>query len=327
MAETHDPEVPSGVLQAFGLAGAEPHVLVGGTMNRHWLVAGVDQQVVLRQYHPSRERAAVEWEQSLVRHAGARGWPVALPRVARDGGSIVEHDGTVWAAAPFLDGEPRATDSVAMANIHGRLLGRLHRDFASFERTEQRPGFGKVWELDEWVRSADAGSFNDLLRAFGQDFPGLATEIRKQRYRNLRELSRLKYPDLPDMPTHGDFQRSNLLWKDGQLSGVLDFDLCRRDALVCDIAALLVPLQPLETRLAAALVEGYQSVRRLSSLEFDLLPALARASMLAWVAFLLVEWRVRGLLPVGIARTMTSRFPALDAAAAEFRALGGVRAG
>lgn len=327
MGESQSPEVPAAVLQAFDLGGAAPRVIHGGAVNRHWLVGAAGRQMVLRQYHASRTWAAVEWEQALVRHAAMRGWPVAAPGATGARAPMFGCDGRLWAVAPLLEGEPRPSDSVALANIHGRLLGRLHHDLASFETQGQRPGLGKAWELDEWVRAADAGSFNDLLREFGKDYPGLAAEIRRQRYRNLRELSRLKYPDLPDMPIHGDFRPGNLLWKDGQLSGVLDFDQCRRDALVCDVALLLVPSLPLDVRLAAALIEGYQAVRKLSSLEFELLPALARASMLAWVAFLLVEWRLNGVQPTGIARTMTSRFPAFDAAAAGFRALGVVRAG
>jgi len=52
-----------------------------------------------------------------------------------------------------------------------------------------------------------------------------------------------------------------------------------------------------------------------------LLPALVRASLLWWVALLLVGWRLTGDAPAGIQRTMNQRFPAFDAFEPEVRAL------
>jgi Ser/Thr protein kinase RdoA (MazF antagonist) len=227
----------------------------------------------------------------------------------------------VWSCHRFLDGEPAASDTPASRHIAGRLLGRLHKDLASFEVGGQRPGLGKTWELDVMVEPAGMGTFNALVAGFGREYPELAATIRRQRYRNLRELSRLHYPDLADHPVHGDFSPPNLLFKDGQLTGLLDFDFSRQDAWLCDLAPLLMPFQPLEPRLAAGLFDGYQSVRRLSEAEWDLLPALVRASLLWWVAHLLVRWRFTGSAPAGIARTLNQRFPAFDAFEPEVRAL------
>ncbi|MGE3077002.1 MAG: phosphotransferase enzyme family protein [Dehalococcoidia bacterium] len=317
--------VPEQVLDAFGLAGAKPTMFERGLVNRHWLASRVEESIVIRRYHPSRTAAAIGWEQRLVRRAASRSWPVAAPIPAADGSHLVSHEGRFWAAAPFLPGEPRNLESgtPAQYNIVGRLLGRLHRDLASFASEGQRPDFGKVWELDAWVAPAGFGSFNQLLRDFELEYPDLAQLVRRQRYRSLRELSRLKYPDLPELPIHGDFQRFNLLWQDGQLTGLLDFDQSRCDALVADLAPLLMPHMPLELPFARALLEGYQSVRALSDTEWDLLPALVRASLLWWVAYVLADWRKTKVEPGAILRTMTVRFPAFDAREAEFRTLRG----
>lgn len=321
MDEAPSDPIPEEVLEAFGFAGAQTSRFEHGVMNRHWLVALDERRCVIGRYHRFRSRPAIEWEQSLVDYAGTRGWPVARALASREGSRIIEHDGRLWTAAPYLEGELAPVDSVAAFNIRGRLLGRLHRDLAGFEQEGQRSDAGKTWELDLFVGPAEAGSFNDLLAAFSRDYPELATLIRRQRYRNLRDLSRLKYPDLTDLPIHGDFGNWNLLWKGGQLTGLVDFDQCRRDALLCDVAPLLMPFMPLEARLASALIEGYQSVRPLSDSEWALLPSLVRAALLRWVAFLLVGWRMEGGEPDGIARTMTVRFPAFDTAEHALRAL------
>ena len=314
-------EFPLPVLVAFGLSSATPKLLEGGRMNRHWLVGSPSGQLVIRRSNLTRTAPAVLWEHALVRFAGSRQWPVALPLPTSNGSTVFEHDGAVWSVAPFLEGDPGREDSPALRTIYGRLLARLHRDLQSFPEAEQRPGIGKTWELDIMVEPAGAGSFNALLAAFAREHPELAANIRRQRYRNLRELSRLHYPDLPDRPIHGDFQPWNLLFREGQLSGVLDFDQCRRDALACDIAPLLVPFQPLDIRLATAFLRGYESVLPLSDAEWELLPALIRAALLWWLAHLLVRWRLDGGDATAIARTINHRFPALDAAEPAFRAI------
>jgi len=322
-----DPEsaIPEEILRAFDTAGAAISPLPAGRMNRHWLVETAARKVVLRRYSRLRTRLAIEWEQALVRHAGSKGWPVPVPIPAGSGETVLVHDSGLWSAMPFLEGAPRESTGAAAYRITGRLLGRFHRDLSDFPVEGQRPGLGKTWELDVLVEPAGAGTFNALLAALARDHADLAAKVRRQRYRNLRELARLHYPDLPDRPIHGDFHRSNLLFSDGELTGVLDFDQCRLDALACDLAPLLVPFQPLEIPHAAALLDGYQAVRPLSDLEWAILPALGRASLLWWVAFLLATWRVTGSEAAleGIARTANERFPALDAWEPEFRRLYG----
>ena len=313
--------VPAEVLEAFGFEGASLEQFPTGLFNTHWLATAGDRMAVIRRYNLARTTAAAAWEQTLVEHAGAKGWPVAVAMRTATGATLHEHGERLWSAMAHLEGRAAPEDRPARYHIVGRLLGRLHQDLASFELPGQRPDTGKSWELDVSVAPANAGTFNGLLGLFAAEHPDLAWTIRRQRYRNLRDLSRLHYPDLPDRPIHGDFQRNNLLWSEGQLSGLLDFDLCRRDALACDIAPLLMPHMPLDLKLAAALLEGYQEVRPLSDAEWEVLPSLVRASLLSWVAHLLVEWRLNGLPPDGIARTMTVRFPAFDTAEPAFRAL------
>jgi homoserine kinase type II len=248
---------------------------------------------------------------------------VAVPLATSAGTSVVEHDGRLWTAGPFLDGQPEAEPSASRFRIRGRLLGRLHRDLEEFDLPGQRPQFGKTWELDTWLVPSNVGTFNSVLAQFARDYGDLAASVRRSRHRNLRELSRLHYPDLPDLAIHGDFQNNNLLWSGGQLTGLLDFDFARRDALACDLSTILIPFQPLPLKHAGAFLNGYQAARPLSDREWALLPALARASLLWWVALLMAWWRT-GANPNaarGIARTMALRMPALDRWEEAFRSL------
>jgi hypothetical protein len=172
-----------------------------------------------------------------------------------------------FALFPWLRGQPGPAHNVAHLRIKGRLLARLHRDMASYGATEQRPGFGRIWELDLPLQSSRFATFNEMLREFGRDHTRLASAVRAQRYRSLRELARYGYGDLADVYIHGDFQRDNLLFDRGELAGVLDFDHAHRDARAVDIAWSIImtaaSLRPDGDRcLAAAIVAGYAETRR-----------------------------------------------------------------
>jgi Ser/Thr protein kinase RdoA (MazF antagonist) len=313
--------VPARVLEAYGLTGAGLSRLPGS--GACWVTSAEGPRLVLKRRRAPGPLGGVAWETGLREAAGRAGWPVAEPMAAADGAAGVLVEGEVWTCERWRPGAARAGETVATWRILGRLLGRLHGDLAAADPLEQRPGLGKVWELDVLTEGAGVGSFNRLVAAMGRDYPDLATAIRRERYANLRELARLGYPELPEQPIHGDFAPKNLLWSDGELTGVLDWEFARRDAAMCDLAPLLMPFGPLEMEFARALFEGYSAVRPISNQEFGLLPALVRASLLWWVTVLLIRWRRDGAEPSGIARTMTVRLPAFERFALELGELRG----
>ena len=323
LAET----VPPDVLEAFGFAGAACDRLSGGNVNAHWLATLGDESRVFARHHIARPAAAVTWAQSLEEFAAERGWPIPQGFSTISGATIVEHGGLLWSAAAYVPGEHPSASSVPMHHIYGRMLARLHHDIESFPVEGQRPAAGKAWELDTWVAPAQSGTFNDLLALFGREYGELAAGVRRYRYRNLRELSRLHYPDLADRPIHGDWSADNLLWKDGTLAAVLDFDFSRRDALACDIAANF-PWDDRGPGVIAAFLRGYEEERPLDDAEWDVLPALARAQLLFHVAIRLVEWRLLGDdgVPHSVARTVGRRLPRTEQLERQLGELRGARA-
>ena len=308
-------EPPDRVLAAYGLAGAPRTPLDGG---QAWAVRA-EPPVVLKRRRLPGSGAGAEWEAELRQLAAELGWPAG--RVVRtvDGAAAVTGatGGETWTCETWLPGERREVRSVAGWRIVGRLLGRLHSDFARSDPGVQRPGLGKAWELDVLTEATGVGTFNRLVAAFGHAYPELAASIRRERYRNLRELARLGYPDLPEQPIHGGFSPGHLLWTGGELTGVIGWEFARRDAAMCDLAPLLMPRGPLELPFAQALFEGYATVRPVSNQEFGLLPALVRASLLWEVTVLLIGWRLGGGDPDRVVHTMEERFPAFERYALE----------
>ena len=303
------------VLECFGYHATTVHNAEGGQVNRTWRAETERGPVAVRRYHPMRRTAAVAWEHELLEFAASQGWPVARALPTPEGITVVEYEGALWSVFRWLDGAPATEEHPGIAHIAGRLLARLHRDLERFPGEGQRPGTGKIWELDIVAEAAGSASFNTLLAEFGEQHADLATGIRRQRYRNLRELSALHYPDLPDRVVHGDFGFENLLFADGQVSGVLDFDWCRRDALATDIATWIAPFSQRDIAVTRSFLEGYQEARPLDDIEWLLLPALMRAQLVHFCAFRLVEWKLLGWerAVASIGRTVGERFGLVDA--------------
>jgi Ser/Thr protein kinase RdoA (MazF antagonist) len=291
-------------------------------MNRHWIVHGKAGTWVVRRYHSMHGRASILWEHELIAFVARAGWPVAQALTARDGGTVVDYGSHLWSAFPFLAGEVNVEPGPAGWHEIGRLLARFHGDVAGFSPS-QRPLFGQLWEVEPRAVAAGATSFEGLLRELAATHPKLASLIRRERARNLEEVERLAISKLPVLAVHGDFAPWNLLFKNGALSGLLDFDQARVDAPMSDLAKLLMPFQPLPIDCSRTLLAGYQSVHRLLDAEWASIPVLARSALLSWVAFLLVSWRFGGGEPCleGIVRTMTTRLPAFEAFAPELAML------
>jgi homoserine kinase type II len=293
---TESPHALELILARFGLASASIEPIASGRVNQHWRVGAGNQQYVLRRYQQSRSEQAIRSEHTALSHLHARDWPVATA-LACDGTSVVEIDGARYALFQLLPGRPRASASAAHYRMKGRLLARLHADLAACEMP-QREGFGRLWELDITVAAQSPyATFNDLIFAFGQEQQGLARAMRAQKYAMLRELSTLGYGELPATLGHFDFQGDNLLFEDGELSGLLDLDFIRLDARVADIAFSIAfdcrappAYSEIEPGLVHAFVAGYAEHARLSDHEVQLIVPLARAAFVWNTTWWLAQW-------------------------------------
>ena len=99
------------------------------------------------------------------------------------------------------------------------------------------------------------------------------------------------YGALPRGPVHADLFRDNVMFEDTQLTGLFDFYFAGVDTWLFDLAVCLNDWCIVhadgrhEPARAQALIEGYQSVRPLTSAERKLLPAMLRAGALRfWIS-------------------------------------------
>jgi Ser/Thr protein kinase RdoA (MazF antagonist) len=245
-------------------------VRLGGNRNVHWIVDSPEGQFILRRYRHDRGPAAVAYEFAVIANLASEGWPVAEPV-----GSVSVWKGQTFALFPRLRGRrPRAQELAAGAGRRGALLGRLHRDLGVLA-LGQRAGWCR---LDEFIRTAAEPLIRNA-EARLRDRPQLRDVFVRHTISTHRTLTAFA-DDLPCSVIHGDFAPWNLLWRDGRLTGLIDFDDVRLDLRAADVAIA-------RRRDREGVVEGYRGCAQLTDEEHFLLAPLWRAYTLRFAADLL----------------------------------------
>jgi homoserine kinase type II len=309
-------------LAGFGLVPARIEPLTAGGVNRHWRVRSGGATYVLRRYNPRHDPAGTAYEHQALAFLAALAWPVAAPLPAPDGTTVLHAPDGRYALFPFLPGAPAAHGDRDILRLKGRTLARLHQDLAGWPIAGQRPGWGRVADLDAAVQPDGHASLDALLSVVAAGHPVGAAALRMERAANLAELSRLGHDGLPDIVVHFEFYGANLLFEGGALSGLLDFDFIHRDTRVADIGRSLIidgsqraPGRFLDAAVVCAWVEGYASHTPLTEQERRLIVPLARANLLWLVAVPLSIWTVTGdaMLLRSALHTLHHDLPALRA--------------
>jgi Ser/Thr protein kinase RdoA (MazF antagonist) len=134
---------------------------------------------------------------AVTTHLAARGMETPRLLRTRDGAPYVEHDGRIWRATTWVDGESvNAIPDLAWARAGGELVGRFHRAVADL-----------VYDY-KFVRAGVHDTQRHLAKladVSGDDT--LAHEILDA----ARELPAM--PELPRRHVHGDLKISNLIFR------------------------------------------------------------------------------------------------------------------
>jgi Ser/Thr protein kinase RdoA (MazF antagonist) len=247
------PEIPPELAARWRLGRA---VHLGTRLSSTWRAEREPGQVVVKRVG---DQALPDWPYELEFMESMRraGWPVpelvAEPEVRLDG---------VWLLLSWLPGQQAdGTGSVGSALARGRLLAEFHAAAEATGITRRRIGFPTLSgvvadsELQTW------------LAVHEQRVPEEGALLRECRQAVLERFAGCELTAAPMCVIHGDFAPWNLLFDDGRLSGVLDFEGCHYNLKVADFALAWRGGHD-------DVLRGYDAVRPLSELEWRLvLPA------------------------------------------------------
>ena len=217
----------------------------------------------------------------LMDHLADAGIPCPTPVHGRDGQALRQLCGKPAAIVTFLSGMwPRRISPGHTAEL-GRALAQLHLAGADFGITR--------------ANSLTLGDWRSLLtksetRA-DEVSPGLAGELSA-------ELGNLEkdWPDgLPAGVIHADLFPDNVFFRDGRLTGLIDFyfacnDMFAYDLGICLNAWCFEPDLSFNITKARRLLTSYRKVRDFSTDELNALPLLARGAAMRFLLTRLYDW-------------------------------------
>ena len=307
-------------LRAFGItevARVEPLPITEAS--EQWRVEVPGGAVrVLRRYHPRETQASVAYEHRLLQYLANRDWPVA-PAIVASGGSQLETEAGRWALFPSRPGSP-PEDSRRSMQRKGAVLALLHNDLEEWDEA-QRPGFGRITDLDTPLRLDGFADFYALVAWYALTDPVRAARLEDMRELTVALLNRLGYGDLPDRVVYFDCRDENILFQDNDVTGLLGFEAAHRDARVTDLGRTLVADAWMDGWRVHSFVAGYQAhaAPQLSLQEATLLAPMMLAAEV-WTTALRLATTDRHPNPAlteAIQASIDERLPKLEAAQVE----------
>lgn len=212
--------VPSPVLEAYGLEGAELAPITVGLINTTFRVSVAGQpRLVLQRLHPIFAAEVNEDIDAITRWLAGRG--MTTPRLVRTGAgaAAVEHDGAVWRALTFVDGRTiTEAKTPALTHAAGVLVGKLH---AALEGLEHRFHFTRAGVHD--TPRHLAALEQALIDHAAHPEIGQARPIAEAILEHARTLSPL--PATTTRVVHGDLKITNLLFHHDRDEGLAVVDL------------------------------------------------------------------------------------------------------
>jgi aminoglycoside phosphotransferase (APT) family kinase protein len=243
------PPIPAACWAALSLT---PVRYLGGRLNQHWLVESDGKPFVLRRY--AREQIeSVEYELEVLRRLGQQGWPV--PEPVQEPAELL---GRLWCLFTLLPGESRPEHTVDERRARGRLLARLHEATASLVDMGQRRGFRKA---DELVCDPE---LLEAIRKYERVRPAAGHVMRWHLGKACEMFDGLVLDGVETIVLHGDFAPWNMLFVGERVSGIIDFEVTHLNYRASDFALSWRGYQD-------DVVEGYEQVRALNALDWQLL--------------------------------------------------------
>ena len=209
------------------------------------------------------DRDVADFCLGLAAHLSSSGMPVPETMRGTGGGRLAaEFAGKPACVVRFVEGAMRMQPDASDCGIIGGHVARLHGAVGGFSpSTPNQRGFAWREEAVARVRPSLGGEDRELLDA--------ALEVD----------AGMRGADLPSGACHCDLFRNNVLWSNGDVSGIIDFYFAGVDIFMFDLGVVAIDWTmdddgDLDADKLAALLRGYREVREMTGAEADAFPSM-----------------------------------------------------
>ncbi|QUL36591.1 homoserine kinase [Erythrobacter sp. JK5] len=258
-----------------------------GVSNSNWLIEttgvhGDSARFILTMYERRIELADLPYFLGLLDHLSANACPVPRTIHDRDGAAFRMVGGKAVALIEFLPGVSPSHPTPAQAHAVGEVLATMHLASGDFELERANTmGFAHNLETLEKCGADGLASIHPAL----PEVLAAATHA-----------AALDLADLPRAQIHADLFPDNVLMLGDRVTGLIDFYFACTGPMALDLAVTHAAwsfdpdTNAHEGAVGTALLEGYESVRKLESRERQLFPAIAQGACLRFVASRAEDW-------------------------------------
>jgi homoserine kinase type II len=198
-----------------------------GLGSRNWLLCAPEGQFFVTEYHRNLNLEGEKSALELSEYAYQCGIPTPKIIRTRSCDTMCVGDEVVFA---LFEHVPKSTsggmlsfDQMAQA---GKVLGRIHHHFKCIKTN--LPSVTSNWmEFNEDKKTQEINNYLDIIERKKEpdDFDRVTYHLLLKKKEMVREVPKIlkRLPDLVTQVIHNDYSNPNLMFKESQLTAVLDF--------------------------------------------------------------------------------------------------------
>lgn len=262
-----------------------------GVSNSNWLVEttgsngpkdqGRGTRFILTLYERRIDYADLPYFLGLLDHLAGKACPVPRTIHDRTGASYRMVEGKAAALIEFLPGVSPTRPTPQQAHAVGEVLARLHLAGKDFPQTR--------------ANAMDFAASAAILEACGPERLATIDAPLPAMLGRARAAAALDLSSLPQSQTHTDLFPDNVLMLGDRVTGLIDFYFACTGPMVLDLAVTHAAwcfdsANAYRSDCGAALIRGYQNVRRLDAAERALFADVAKGACLRFVASRAEDW-------------------------------------
>lgn len=268
--------------RSYGLSVARAEPVAAGRMNSNYRLSDGEGASVFLRIYEHQSAAAAQRELDLVDALARAGVSTPAPRRRQDTGSWLEESrGRPAAVFPWVEGQWLCQARVT-PEICGALGSRLAELHAAIPADALLPPHRfEPKDLIERLGRARARAARELADS--------AAEIASQ----LELYAAERVPGLPSGLIHGDLFRENVLWREGSLVALVDFECAGSGRFSYDLMVSALAWcfkSEFDWSLVGGLIDGYCRSRPLGEGEIAGLGAEAAIASLRFAATRLIDF-------------------------------------